>query len=104
MTQPNLAAIIDFVRSPQARPLVRETLWAGGLAVGAILLATLIAPRLAYALYLATAIFFASALTGVFVSLLEMETEERVLESPQLRLWLGGCALVLALLGAVILV
>ncbi len=104
MSQPDLTAAVEYLRSPEARPLVREALWAGGIALALILIAALISSRLAYALYLAAAIFFAALLTGLFVSVLEKETGERVVDSPQLRLWVGGCALVLALLAAVILV
>lgn len=104
MSQPNLGGLVEFVRSPEARPIIREVLWAGGIALGLILLAALILPGLAYAFYLAVAIFFASALTGLFVSLLERETEEEILTSPQLRRWVGGFALVLAVLAAIILV
>ncbi|MFP4624188.1 MAG: hypothetical protein ACLFRX_08435 [Gemmatimonadota bacterium] len=104
MTQPNLTGLATFIRSPQARPLIREALWAAGIALVAILLAALISAGLAYGLYLAAAVFFSSALTGLFVSLIEKETGERVVESAALRRWLGGCALLLAALAAVILV
>jgi hypothetical protein len=104
VSQPDLASFVDFVRSPEARPLIREVLWAAGITVVLIILAALIAPAVAYALYLAAAVFFASALTGLFVSLLEKETGERIVYSPQLRRWVGACALVLALLAAIILV
>jgi hypothetical protein len=104
VTQPNLTGVLDFIRSPQARPLIREVLWAAGIALALIILGSLIAPGLAYGLYLATAVFFASTLTGLFTSLLEKETGERIVDSAQLRRWVGGCALVLALLAAFILV
>lgn len=104
MTQPNLTRVLEVLRSERARPLIRETLWAAGVSVALILLAALLLPRIAYAIYLAVALFFASALTGVFVSLLEAETGERLLESPLLRRWLAGFAAAVAFLAAVILV
>lgn len=104
MSQPTLTGLMDFVRSPEARPLIREALWAAGVSLGLIVLAAIIAPGIAYALYLGVAVFFASTLTGLFVSLLEAETGERVVSSAHLRRWLGGCALALALLAALILV
>lgn len=104
MSQPNLTGLVDYLQSPEARPLVRDAIWAGGISLVLIVLAAIIAPGIAYALYLAVAVFFASTLTGLFVSLLEVETGERVISSPQLRRWLGACALALALLAAIILV
>ena len=104
MSQPNLTGLVDFVRSPEAGPLIREALWAAGISLGLIILTSLIAPGIAYALYLAVAVFFAATLSGIFVSLLEQETGERVVHSAQLRRWLGACALVLALFAAIILV
>lgn len=104
MSHPNLSGLVEIVRSDEVRPLIREFAWAGGIALGLIILAALIAPGIAYAFYLAAAIFFASVLTGLFVSLLEKETGERIVYSPQLRRWMGACALVLALLAAIILV
>jgi hypothetical protein len=104
VTQPNLTRVVELLRSPEARPLIRETLWAGGVSIALIVLAALLVPAIAYAVYLAVALFFASALTGVFVSRVEAETGERLLESPALRRWLAGFAAVLAFLAAVILV
>lgn len=104
MSQPTFTGLLEILRSPEVRPLVRESLWAGGIALGLIVLAALIAPGIAYAVYLAVAIFFAATLTGLFVSLLEAQTGERVFSSPQLRRWLAACAAVLALLAAIILV
>ena len=104
MSQPKFAGLVDLVRSPEVRPLIREMAWAGGIALALIILAALIAPGIAYAFYLAAAIFFASVLTGLFVSLLEEETGERIVYSAPLRRWMGACALVLALLAAIILI
>lgn len=104
MSQPTLTGLVDYLQSVEGRPLVRDALWAGAISLGLIVLAAIIAPGIAYALYLAVAVFFSSALTGLFVSLLEAETGERVISSTQLRRWLGACALALALLAALILV
>lgn len=104
MSQPTLTGLVEYLQSAEARPLIRDALWAGGISVGLIVLAAIIAPGIAYALYLAVSVFFASTLTGLFVSLLEAETGERVISSAQLRRWLGACALALALLAAIILV
>jgi hypothetical protein len=104
VTQPTLAGIVDLIRSPKARPLFREAAWAGGISIGLILVSAILLPRIAYAVYLAVAVFFACVLTGVFVSLLEQETGESVFSSPQLRKLLAGCAILLAFLAAVILV
>lgn len=104
MSQPTLIGVLDFIRSPEARPVLKEALWAWGISFVLIVLAALIVPGIAYAIYLGVAVFFASTLTGLFVSLLEAETGERVVSSMKLRRWLGGCALALALLAALILV
>ena len=104
MSQPDFAAFLNYLRSEEARPLVVEAAWAAGGSVLLIVLSALIVPGIAYAVYLGVAVFFASILTGVFVSLLERETGGRVLESAALRRWVAGCALVLAFLAAVILV
>ena len=104
MAKPNLTDILERLRSPQARPLMREAGWAAGVSAALILLSSLVLPGIAYAVYLAVAIFFAAMLTGVFTSLLEAETEERLLSSPTLRLWLAGFAGLVALLAAAILV
>jgi hypothetical protein len=104
LSQPTLTGLLEIVRSPEVRPLIREALWAAGIALGLIVLAAIIVPGIAYAIYLAVAIFFASTLTGLFVSLLEAQTGERVFASAHLRRWLGGCAALLALLAAIILV
>lgn len=69
-----------------------------------ILFVALVLPGIALAIYLAVGVFFAAILTGLFVSLVESETEERLLDSPVLRRWVAGFAAVLALLAAVILV
>lgn len=104
MSQPTLTGLLDLIRSPEARPLAREALWTAGIALGLIVVAAIVAPGIAYALYLAVAIFFAATLTGLFVSVLEAETGERLVYSVQLRRWLVACAAVLALLAAIILV
>jgi hypothetical protein len=104
VTQPTLAGIVDLVRSPQARPLLREGAWAAGISVGLIIVSAIVLPGIAYAVYLAVGVFFACILTGLFVSLLEQETGESVFQSQQLRKLLAGCAIVLAFLAAVILV
>jgi hypothetical protein len=104
VTQPTLAGIAELMRSPQAKPLIREAAWAAGISVGVIILTAIILPRIAYAVYLAVAVFFACILTGVFVSLLERHTGESLFLSVQLRKMLAGCAVILAILAAVILV
>ncbi len=104
MTGPDLTSLLDRLRSPQARPLIREAAWAGGISVGLILVASWVVPGIAYAVYLAVGVFFASALTGVFASLLEAETGERLLQSVLLRRWLAGFAVLMAVLAAAILV
>ena len=104
MANLDLTSVLDRLRSPQARPLIKEAAWAGGICVGAILVASLVVPGIAYAVYLAVGVFFAAALTGLFTSLLEAETGERLLQSPSLRRWLAGFATLMALLAAIILV
>jgi hypothetical protein len=104
VNNPSIAGILDVVRSPAARPLIREAAWAAGISLALLVLASIIAPRIAYAVYLAVAVFFSCMLTGTFVSLLEQETGENLFQSVQLRKLLAGCALVLAFLAAIILV
>lgn len=104
MNQPTIDGIIDLVRSPQARPLIREAAWTAGIALGLILVSAILLPNIAYAVYLAVGVFFACILTGTFVSILEQETGESLFQSVQLRKMLAGCAVVLAFLAAVILV
>jgi hypothetical protein len=104
VTNPSLTGIIDLIRSPEAKPLIREAAWAAGISLALLILAALIVPRVAYAVYLAIAVFFACILTGTFVSLLEQETGESLFQSVRLRKLLAGCALILAFLAAVILV
>jgi hypothetical protein len=104
VTQPTLAGIVDLIRSPQARPLLREGAWAAGISLGLIIVSAVLLPGIAYAVYLAVGVFFACILTGMFVSVLEQETGESVFQSQQLRKLLAGCAIVLAFLAAVILV
>jgi hypothetical protein len=104
VTSPSLVGIVELLRSPQARPLIREGAWAGGIALGVLVFAAILAPGIAYAVYLAIAIFFSCILAGTFVSLLEQETGQSLFQSPQLRKLLAGCALILAFLAAVILV
>lgn len=104
MDQLSLAGIMEVVRSPQAKPLIREAAWAAGVSLAILMLAAIIAPHIAYAVYLAVAVFFSCILTGAFVSLLEQETGESLFQSVRLRKLLAGCALVLAFLAAVILV
>lgn len=104
MTKPDLTNLLEVLRSPQARPLIREVAWTAGGCLGLILFVALVLPGIALAIYLAVGVFFAAILTGLFVSLVESETEERLLDSPVLRRWVAGFAAVLALLAAVILV
>lgn len=104
MNQISLEGILDLVRSPQARPLIREAAWAAGISLALLIFAALVMPGIAYATYLAVAVFFSCILTGGFVSLLEQEMDESLFQSPQLRKLLAGCALILAILAAVILV
>lgn len=104
MAKPDLINVLDLLGSPQARPLVREAAWAAGISIALILLAALLLPAIAYGVYLAVGVFFASTLTGVFTSLIETETDERLLESPSLRRWLAGFAALLAVLAAAILI
>lgn len=104
LTKPDLTELLAVLRSPQARPLIREAGWAAGVCVAIIVLASLLIPRVAYAAYLAVGVFFAATLTGVFVSLLESETDQRLVHSPVLRRWLAGFATVVAILAAAILV
>lgn len=104
MNQPSLASIVEMVRSPQAKPLIREAAWAAGISLALLVLSAILFPRIAYAVYLAVAVFFSCVLTGTFVSLLEQETGESLFESVHLRKLLAGCALALAFLAAVILV
>lgn len=102
--KPDLSNVLDVLGSPEARPLIREAAWAAGISVGILMLVALIVPAIAHAVYLAIAVFFAATLSGLFVSLLEMQTDERLLQSPALRRWLAGFAILVALLAAVILV
>lgn len=104
MVKPDLINVLDLLRSPQARPLVREAAWAAGISVALILLAALLLPAIAHGVYLAVGVFFASTLTGVFTSVIETETDERLLQSPSLRRWLAGFAALLAVLAAAILI
>lgn len=104
MTTPDLTNLLEVLRSPQARPLMREVAWTAGGCLALIILAALLVPGIALAVYLAVGVFFAAILTGVFVSLVESETGERLLDSPILRRWVAGFAAVLAVLAAVILV
>jgi hypothetical protein len=101
---PTLTGVLELIRSPQARPLIREAAWATGICLGLIIVAAILVPRIAYAVYLAVAVFFAAMLAGAFVSLLEQETGERLFQSANLRKLLAGCAIVLAFLAAIILV
>ncbi len=96
--------ILEVVRSPQARPLLREAAWAAGICVALIVVSAVLLPRIAYTVYLTVGVFFAATLTGVFVSLVENETGDRLLRSPLLRRWLAGFALVVSFLAAIILV
>ncbi len=96
--------ILEVVRSEQARPLLREALWAAGISVALIVASAVLLPRIAYTVYLTVGVFFAATLTGVFVSLVESETGERLLRSALLRRWLAGFALVVSFLAAIILV
>jgi hypothetical protein len=104
VTNPSLAGIAELIRSPEAKPLIREAAWAAGIALGLLVLAAILAPGIAYAVYLAIAVFFACILTGTFVSILEQETGESLFLSTQIRKLVAGCALVLAFLAAIILV
>lgn len=104
MSKLELSKVLDVLRSPQARPLMKEGAWAAGTCVGLILFAALLLPGIAYAVYLAVGIFFAATLTGIFTSLMETETNERLLDSPSLRRWLAGFAVLMAILGAAFLV
>ncbi len=104
MTNPSLIGIVELIRSPQAKPLIREAAWAAGICLAVLILTALVAPRIGYAVYLAVAVFFSCILTGTFVSLLEQETGQSLFQSTQLRKLLAGCALALAFLAAVILV
>jgi hypothetical protein len=104
VTQLSLDGILDLVRSPEARPLIREAAGAAGISLALLILAAIFVPGIAYAVYLAVAVFFSCIITGACVSLLERETGESLFQSPQLRWLLAGCALVLAILAAVILV
>jgi hypothetical protein len=105
VTQATLTGILELLRSPQARPLIREAAWAAGSALGLLILSAILLPAtVAYTVYLAVGVFFACILTGTFVSMLEQETGETLFQSPQLRKLLAGCAVVLAFLAAVILV
>jgi hypothetical protein len=104
VTNPSLTGIVDLIRSPQARPLIREAAWAAGGSLALLVLAAILVPRIAYAVYLAVAVFFSCVLAGTFVSILEKETGQTIFESGQLRKLLAGCAAILAFLAAVILV
>jgi hypothetical protein len=104
VNQPSLAGILEMVRSPEAKPLIREAAWAAGISLALLILSAILVPRIAYAVYLAVAVFFSCILTGTFVSLLEQETGQSLFHSVQLRKLLAGCALALAFLAAVILV
>jgi hypothetical protein len=104
VTNPSLVGIVELIRSAEARPLIREAAWAAGASLALLILSAIIAPRIAYAVYLGVAVFFSCILTGTFVSLLEQETGESVFRSAVLRKLLGGCALALAFFAALILV
>jgi hypothetical protein len=104
VTPPSLTGIVELIQSDRARPLIREAVWAAGLSIGLIVLSAIVIPAIAYAVYLAVGVFFACILTGTFVSILEQETGESLFESPPLRRLLAGCAVMLAVLAAVILV
>lgn len=104
MNQPSLAGILDLIRSPEAKPLIREAAWAAGIALGLIIVSAILFPGIAYAVYLAVGVFFACILTGTFVSLLEQETGENLFRSVQIRKMVAGCAVVLGFLAAVILI
>lgn len=104
MTQPTLDGILALIRSPEARPVIREAAWAAGIAVGLIIVSAIIAPAIAYVIYLAVGVFFACILTGTFVSILEQETGESLFQSVQLRKLVAALAAALAVLAALILV